>query len=198
MSPEKRDTPRLRRLAREEARAIEDAERLAAAPSPESAATPKEAPWTIDFWEDDDGNKPVLNWIKNDLTPTQRRALGSAMRHVLQQHGLDVCDGHWGSWVETNIAEFRLHMTGEEVVNAGWATADQIDTSETVFLRVFFHAHGDKIILLLEGYDKGAAPAKSIQTEKIKIAKLRLTAWRLREQKAKKARRRGAAEDGPP
>lgn len=43
--------------------------------------------WEIVFFETDDGKKPVLDWIKNDLSPTKRRALGTAMRRVLQIHG---------------------------------------------------------------------------------------------------------------
>jgi hypothetical protein len=30
-----------------------------------------------------------------------------------------------------------------------------------ILLRVFFHAHGNKLILLLSGYDKGERPARS-------------------------------------
>jgi hypothetical protein len=64
--------------------------------------------YTIEFWEDEHGRKPVLEWIKNDLTPTQRRALGTAMRTLLQRLGPDVCDSKWGKWVAPGMAEFRL------------------------------------------------------------------------------------------
>ena len=139
--------------------------------------TPK--PYTIEFWEDDQGRKPVLGWIKDDLTPTQRRALGRAMHDVLERLGPDVCGSKWGKWVAPGVAEFRLRMTGQQVVNAGWATSG-MDTSEKILLRVFFHIHGEKIILLLEGYDKGASPNSRTQQAKIATAKQRLKEWRTR------------------
>jgi hypothetical protein len=52
--------------------------------------------YTIEFWEDEHGRKPVLEWIKNELTPTQRRALGTAMRTALQRLRPDVCDSKLG------------------------------------------------------------------------------------------------------
>jgi hypothetical protein len=63
--------------------------------------------WGIEFFENDDGRKPVLDWIKNDLSPTKRRALGSAMRRVLQTHGPAVARSGWGRSVEKGIFEFR-------------------------------------------------------------------------------------------
>jgi hypothetical protein len=71
-------------------------------------------------------------------------------------------------------------MTGKQVVNAGWATEEEIDTSEKLLLRVFFHVHGDKIIMLLEGYDKGAAPSAKAQQTKIASAQKRLQQWKAR------------------
>jgi hypothetical protein len=73
--------------------------------------------WAIEFFETDDGKKPVLDWIKNDLSPTKRRALGTAMRRVLQIHGPGVARSGWGRPVETGIFEFRLRMNGKEIVN---------------------------------------------------------------------------------
>jgi hypothetical protein len=137
-------------------------------------------PYTIEFWEDDRGRKPVLEWIKNDLTPTQRRAIGAAMAAFLERLGPDVCGTKWGKWVAPGIAEFRLRMTGKQIVNAGWATEEQIDTSEQLLLRVFFHVHGDKVVVLLEGYDKGAAPSSKAQQTKIANAQKRLQQWKTR------------------
>jgi len=148
------------------------------------------SPYTIEFWEDDDGRKPVLEWIKNDLTPTQRRALGAAMRSFLQRLGPDVCASQWGKWVAPGIAEFRLRMSGAQVVNAGWATENEADTSERILLRVFFHVHGQKIIMLLEGYDKGASPGKKTQQTKIENADKRLQHWKARQARAAKRERR--------
>jgi hypothetical protein len=55
---------------------------------------------------------------------------------------------------------------------------EEIDTSEKLLLRVFFHVHGDKVIMLLEGYDKGAAPSSQGAQTKIANAQKRLQQWK--------------------
>lgn len=62
---------------------------------------------------------------------------------------------------------------------------------ERVFLRVFFHSHGDKVILLLTGYDKGKNPSTRHESKVIMEARSRLEDWRLQQQAAKKAKKRG-------
>ena len=46
-----------------------------------------------------------------------------------------------------------------------------------ILLRVFCHAHGDRIILLLAGYDKGERPNARYQQAQIGLARSRLKAW---------------------
>jgi len=53
-------------------------------------------------------------------------------------------------------------------------------SSEQLLLRVFFHVHGDKLVMLLEGYDKGAAPSSKAQQTKIASAQKRLAQWKAR------------------
>ena len=55
---------------------------------------------------------------EDDLTPIKRRALGTAMRTVLQVNGVAVCRSSWGKKVHAEgVYEFRLRMTGKAVVN---------------------------------------------------------------------------------
>jgi hypothetical protein len=60
-----------------------------------------------------------------------------------------------------------------------------------VLLRVFVHFHGDKVILLLSGYDKGEDPSKKRQEREIAAARKYLRAWRQQESKKAAERRRG-------
>lgn len=165
-----------------------------------TARSPDDLPrvFEIEFYEDDAGAKPVLDWIKNDLTPTKRRALGSAMRRVLQVHGVAVCRNHWGKKVhDDGIYEFRLRMTGRQVLNLEAEiheiSEDEarqrlgIDASADILLRVFFHPHGDKLLLLLGGYDKGEDPSSRRQQAEIRTAQGRLKAWRAAQQRARKS-----------
>ena len=57
------------------------------------------------------------------------------------------------------------------------------ETGETakILLRVFCHAHGDRIVLLLGGYDKGERPSPRHQQAQIELAKARLKAWKARQ-----------------
>jgi len=47
-------------------------------------------------------------------------------------------------------------------------------------LRVFCHAYGNRIILLLGGYDKGSDPSAKRQNEEIRVARQRLAEFRRR------------------
>jgi hypothetical protein len=46
----------------------------------------------LEFYDDPEtGHMPVLDWIKRELTPFQRRAIGTAMSEILQRYGIEVC-----------------------------------------------------------------------------------------------------------
>ena len=63
-----------------------------------------------------------------------------------------------------------------------------------MLLRVFSHLHGDKIVLLLSGYDKGASPSGKRQQKEIARARGHLTAWREAPKRAAAKTRRGRSE----
>jgi hypothetical protein len=73
--------------------------------------------WEIEFFQTDSGDMPVWNWIKYELSPTKRRAIGTAMRRVLQIHGPAVSRSSWGAPIEPGIFEFRLRMNGKQIIN---------------------------------------------------------------------------------
>jgi hypothetical protein len=141
--------------------------------------------YKLEFFAEDDGTKPVLAWIKNDLTAAQRQAIGTAMRRILQADGVQVCSTPWGRQLGGGLFEFRVRLTGRQMLNAGWAKPGSINPSERILLRVFCHAHGDKLILLLGGYDKGSAPSSSRQQREINTARARLRIHRARANAAK-------------
>jgi len=129
-------------------------------------------PYEIEFYADDAGEMPALHWIKEDLSPTKRRALGMAMNEVLQRHGVQVVgERSWGRQLGQGLFEFRVDRT----VKPG----DEI--AEKIVLRVFCHAYGDRKVLVLHGYDKGKSPASRRQQREIEIARSRLVSWRASE-----------------
>jgi hypothetical protein len=46
-----------------------------------------------------------------------------------------------------------------------------------VLLRLFVTFHGDRVVLLFQGYDKGKDPSGRRQTKEIKTARKHLRAW---------------------
>jgi len=46
---------------------------------------------------------------------------------------------------------------------------------------VFCHAYGNRVVLLLGGYDKGADPSPRRQNEEIALTRARLGDWRRRQ-----------------
>jgi hypothetical protein len=157
--------------------------------------------WEIEFYTTDDGKKPVLDWIKEELTPTKRRAIGTAMRRVLQIHGPAVVSSDWGDRVDRGIFEFRLRMNGKEIINleaeVHGISEDEararfnLDPSEDILLRVFCTTQAGKVILLLHGYDKGRDASRRRQQREIAEARRRKNIVEQRAAVERKTRRRG-------
>jgi hypothetical protein len=136
------------------------------------------ADYEIEFYEDEHGDAPVLRWLREDLSPRKRRALGTAMRRVLQVLGVGICGTEFGKQLSKGLFEFRLR--GADLVKIAPAVSG--DVAETkMLLRVFCHAHGDKLILLVGGYDKGEHPTSRRQSAEIALARKRLKEWQQRQ-----------------
>jgi hypothetical protein len=130
--------------------------------------------FTIEFYEDEHGDSPVLRWLRDELTPIQRRAIGVAVREFLQEEGIGVCRSSYGKQLGDGLFEFRLRHDAAEILRSLGKTARPEPSGERVLLRVFCHAYGDRIVLLLGGYDKGADPSPKRQQREIANARKRL------------------------
>ena len=136
--------------------------------------SPSVATYELEFYEDENGDTPVLRWLREELTPTKRRALGHAMNEVLQRLGVGVCATEFGKQLGGGLFEFRLRRDLRDLAD--------VDTEEggRILLRVFCHAHGDRLVLLVGGYDKGQHPSLKRQNAEIQLARKRLADWRRR------------------
>ena len=140
-------------------------------------------PYTLEFYEDPTtGAEPVRQWMREELTPYQRRALGVALFEVLQRYGVDVCVGEYGKALGGGLFEFRLRHDADEII-AIHTKGTPIGESDVgkILLRIFCHAHGDRLVLLLGAYDKAAGPGDRRQTREIKVARKRLSEYRARQ-----------------
>ncbi len=70
------------------------------------------------------------------------------MRSCRDKQGIGVCGTSFGRQLGGGLFEFRLRDTG-------------------LLLRMFCHAFGDRIVLLVHGYDKGADPSDKRQAREI-------------------------------
>lgn len=136
--------------------------------------------FTIEFYEDEHGDQPVLRWLREELTPVQRRAIGVALREILEPLGIGVCRTAYGKQLGEGLFEFRLRHDAAEVLRSVGKEARPESGGERVLLRVFCHAHGDRLILLLGGYDKGGDPSSKRQQREIATARRRLTEFKKR------------------
>lgn len=129
--------------------------------------------YELEFYEDAHGDQPVLRWIREELTLAKRKALGYALNAVLQQLGLGVCGTEFGKQLGGGLFEFRLRR---DLRNPAGAREE----AGRLLLRVFCHAHGDRLLLLVGGYDKGEHPSPRRQSAEIALARARLKDWQVR------------------
>lgn len=148
-----------------------------------------EPPYTLEFYEDESGDEPTRRWIREDLSPTQRRAIGVAMHEILAFEGVGVCETEFGKALGEGLYEFRLRHDAEEILARKGRARRVMDKlrgkSERIMLRVFFHPYGDRLILLLGGYDKSRFPSKKRQKKEIATARRRLDEWGRRREQAR-------------
>lgn len=157
------------------------------------------AGYEIEFFRRPDGSEPVRRFL-DSLDEDKRDALLAALKFVLARNGLDVCRSEWGKQLGSGLAEFRLRHDEREVL-AGHSDIDDEDlplpSPERMLLRVFFHAHGNRLILLLSGYDKGRRSSARHQQQEIERARGYLKEWQTEQARnrrvtaARSPRRRG-------
>ena len=124
------------------------------------------ARFTLEFYEDAHSDQPVLRWLREELTPTQRRTIGVALREILGVEGISVCRGAFGKQLGEGLFEFRLrHDAGEILRSLGKPARDE-PQRERILLRVFCHAHGDRIILLPAAMTKARTRASAASSER--------------------------------
>jgi phage-related protein len=132
--------------------------------------------WKLEFFEDENGRQPAREWLMS-LAPGKRNIALAAIEVYLGNLGLDVCRTEHGKQLGQGLFEFRIRAAGG------------------VLLRVFCHAYGDKVVLLLGGYDKGTQSAARRQSREIETARGRLREFKLREQRLRAGRQRRGADD---
>jgi putative component of toxin-antitoxin plasmid stabilization module len=140
-------------------------------------------PWTPEPFEADDGSVPFESFI-NDLSDFKFAALDAAIRVVLAERGIDLVTTEWLKALGQGLHEFRVRHDADEITRMFGHERGEIDApSEKILLRVFVHFHGDKIVLLLCGYDKGKTPKPKRQQREIERARKLLAQFKERQRR---------------
>jgi hypothetical protein len=134
-------------------------------------------------------------WFSS-LDPYKQAVLSAAIENVLETYGMDICSMEWGKSLGGGLYEFRIRQSLHAVMTFGKIDSAKAKPGEdqTVLMRVFVAFYGEKVVLLMTGYDKGKDSSAKRQNKEIAKARSLLTSWkaaRLAEAKAdKRANRR--------
>lgn len=123
----------------------------------------------------------------DELSDFKAAALDAAVERVLCALGIDLAKTEWLKALGEGLFEFRVRHTAEEI-RTRFGDETPVDSSgapESVLLRLFVHFCGQKVVLLLGGYDKGKAPSPKRQQAEIKEARKFLTQFKQRQRQAR-------------
>lgn len=144
--------------------------------------------WEIEYFTDDNDRSPFADWLRR-LPFEQKAAVIAGIEKQLAELGLDVCGTELGKNLGQGLCEFRIRHD-EGVIRGKSGEAGARKTRKRILIRVFFHAYGDQVILLLGGYDKAKAPSKKKQSTEIDRARKNLKSFKAARQRKKLGERR--------
>jgi hypothetical protein len=136
--------------------------------------------FTLEYYRSAEGDQPVRRWIDHDLSAAQRKAVMAALKYLLAAEGIAICASEYGRHLGRGLFELRIRHDEQTIITkAGLPMPAQAPRADVV-LRVFCHAMGDRVILLLGGYDKGGDSSPRRQAREIEVARRRLADYRRR------------------
>ena len=95
------------------------------------------------------------------------------MHEILAHEGNGVCGTEFGKALGDGLSELRLRHDADEVLARKQSALKRLRTGkkERSFYVSSSDAHGDKLVLLLGGYDKGADDSEKRQQTEIETAR---------------------------
>ncbi len=64
--------------------------------------------YRLEFYADDHGDEPVRRWLREELSRAQRLIVGTAMREILEEEGVNVCGTEFGKQLGGGLFELRV------------------------------------------------------------------------------------------
>ena len=115
------------------------------------------------------------------LTEYEQAVLFAAIETVLARLGPDVCETEWGKQLGRGLYEFRIRRSLNAVNKHAQAQSiGSRGNKHPVLLRIFFALDRDRVILLLDGYNKKKDDSALRQQKEILRARRLLNASRKR------------------
>ena len=136
--------------------------------------------WELEFFQDAHGREPVKDWL-DSLDEAKQQAALRGLSKILAEQGPAVTASEYGKALEQGLYEFRLRVDAQVVLqkHAPELLAKHPEPPRgEVLLRIYFHPHGRRLILLLGGYDKGRDPSVRQEQKQIRLARTRFKQWR--------------------
>src|SRR3954451_998183 len=145
--------------------------------------------WTVEVYEAENGTVPYERFI-GELNDLKFAALDAAVERVLAVRGLELARTEWLKALGGGLHEFRVrHQAGEIRRMFGGDAPNAGARRQRVLLRVFVHFYGDRVLLLLGGYDKGDDPKERRQQREINEAPKLLAAFKADQRRNKRGHR---------
>lgn len=129
---------------------------------------------------------PFVRFVES-LSDFKFVALDAAIERILARRGLDLVRTEWLKALGGGLHEFRVRHTAPEVAQmfGGVAPSDP-GPHERVLLRVFVHFYGNRVVLLLGGYDKGRHSGTKRQQQEISRARQSLAQFKARGRRTRR------------
>lgn len=145
--------------------------------------------WTVEI-EDDQKFRAFYR----SLEDIEQAVLRAALQEVLPRLGMDICNTEWGKALGGGLYEFRIRRSLEAIYrefvseDAARSTPSNLRGRE-VSLRVFCTFEGNKIALVLDGYDKQKDPSRKTQNTMIAKSRKSLASHKAEQKKQSKQKK---------
>jgi putative component of toxin-antitoxin plasmid stabilization module len=142
--------------------------------------------WTPEPFEADGGSLPYAQFL-DELSDFKFVSLDLAVQRVLCVRGIELVRTEWLKALGEGLHEFRVRHDADEIARMfGGEEATTDRPREKILLRVFVHFYGDKVILLLGGYDKGRDANERRQQREITQARKLLRQFKERQRRGRR------------
>lgn len=116
------------------------------------------------------------------LDEAERAVVDAAIQHVLVPLGIDICASEWGKSLGQGLYELRIRRNLETILREH-GSPESVESlpnrwrKKRILIRIYCTFYGDRVVLLLGGYNKLRAPSQKQEQKEIKAARAALASW---------------------